>query len=216
MPLGPQLVSLLRGTESSLILFYSSLQRRLAPPRSPAKATRHHGPDTHSVAASPLTIAQTATLIVRPQAVIHEPTHQAIMVECQLDTHHRRASHGAGEAADAEMEPDNREGEGEAGAELEPALVVVFQNIPSGCPRVGGDARVMAGKMKEADGRGWDGVVGIWSPWTERRIHLDDNDRQTDAVVADGREAETAPRVVRIIFASRYLIVDSRQTTAAA
>ncbi|ORX36461.1 hypothetical protein BD324DRAFT_609088 [Kockovaella imperatae] len=185
--------------ESSLILFYSSLERRMAMPRSPATSRK----DMMSSARSKLgleleTLVRSAALILLPLSAVGGPTHQAIIVKCQLKGRDNADTHPP--AVESSMQ-SNEEINGS-----NQLLYVVFQALPAGCPRLGLDQRVMAGKLQEQGG--WSGVIGVWPPWTERDLVLYDEHHELPDIAS---EEGTEKRNVRVIFASRYLIVDDRQ-----
>ena len=161
-------------------------------------------------------LVETATLLVRPLRLIPGPTHQAMMLECTLISW-SKVDGGQRHPGGGQVAGDNL-GENETTEEdndRKTRLVVILQNLPHVCPRLGVDARVMVGRMKDSPAdsqQSW--KIGIWSPWTESLVQLGEESGGQGVMDIDpgGAGEEAKSTSLQVIFASRYLIVDDRDT----
>jgi hypothetical protein len=90
-------------------------------------------------------------------------------------------------------------------------VLVVLQPVPSECPQLGIDPRIM---IKKFGDKQWE--IGIWEPWTEieaSSYHEAYMNIFSDSADQDGGSTETAKTAGnmyalgrKVVFASRFLI----------
>lgn len=93
-------------------------------------------------------------------------------------------------------------------------ILVAFQPVPSDCPRLGIDPRVVRSRIGE--GRRW--KVGVWGPWSKvefpisrqelegsgRRKGSEDEEGENEEMEKDESEART-----KVLMATRYLVAQA-------
>ena len=146
IPASVHLASLVSASNSSLLLFYTSMHQTLFPTkctRPPPTLLKH---------------IRTAPIRLTLSSAVSGPTHHSVMFWC---TTPRIAAAEQDESMDEEKrKKENKE------------VLVVFQPVPNECPRLGVDPRMLKSKLSE--GKRWE--VGVWGPWSEVQLGVGRDD----------------------------------------
>jgi hypothetical protein len=204
----------LSSQQSSLVLFYASIQNTLYPSRTPKKSKPY-------ASEKPLTVAQhirSAPLVLRATELSKGKTGWSVMCWCekqsggkgkkqevkeekkekQEDSGNPEIEGKQKEPVKIEMEPDEagedqQMGRAEQGQEQDGTspspILVIFQPLPTECAKVGLDPRIFTHKPPSPASVY---EIGIWGPWTTSTIEVDEGERG----------------VSEVIFASRYLVAE--------
>lgn len=204
----------LSSQQSSLVLFYASIQNALYPSRTPKKSRPY-------ASEKPLTVAQhirSAPLVLRATELVRGKTGWSVMCWCtkqggakgkmqEIKQEQKEKQEDSGnpenvgeqkEPVRIEMDPheardDQEMGRAEQDQEQDDTspspILVVFQPLPTECAKVGLDPRIFTHKTPSSASVY---EIGIWGPWTTSIIELDEG---------EGGVSE-------VIFASRYLVAE--------
>jgi hypothetical protein len=206
MPTSIHLAQVLHTANSSLVLFYNSLQRILHPPARPVKPSfggKYTSPDRTPTAVQQI---RTAHVRLHPTSPSWSRTHNGIVFKCDVV----KRKHPAGETTLA-AEEDHVETPGAEGG----TAMLVLQPVPHECAHLGVDPKVVVGKMQEGAEKRWE--IGVWAPYEEMDLRPGPrrNDGAEDAESSQRDHGETAhlektstTQTTRILFASRYLIAE--------
>lgn len=233
MPASVQLANLLQTANSSLLLFYTSLQRTLMPPSRVAQGSLRPGPTLHPP--TPIQHLRKAPLVLRAKGLVSKRTHNGTMLLCGVIGLKRGDAEIAGLIGRIEDESSPEDGKLEM---ME--VILVLQPVPHECPRLGMDPKVIVGKLVEGTEKVFE--IGIWSPVSdlvvsarsERGLQgdIECSDPSKNAIEEEGAvetqlnetegntkdqapaARETQPNRVstRYVFAARYLIAEATTT----
>ena len=221
MPTSMQLANLLQTTNSSLLLFYTSLQRILYVPSRIAQGIKKPGPVLP--ATTPLQHLRTAPLVLRVKALAGKRTHSGTIFVCEVSSF-KRADTDVSAMMDQLKQAESGEGD-----EMEPVRVVlVIQSAPHECPRVGLDPKVIVGKMDEGMNRAWE--IGVWTPFSDVPVMavgsdtsgqrslstmpatVDAGGSQPEGSGQPKEELQNKSPPTQYIFASRFLLAEATAT----
>jgi hypothetical protein len=193
------------------------MQRILFPP--PQKIDSRTSNVTRPV--TPAQHLRTAPLVLKLESVSVGRSHQGVMVTCSI-VHRDDAS--AQEALIPEENSTNQEGTEGAipviGPPSSAKVMVIFHPVPPQCPRLGADSRHIERRLLEIQNGvnqtrgGWE--AGIWRPFTEIEMTMPPNPASMDlhhpSTDPDKTDppVQSAQKTVRVIFASRYLIAETK------
>ena len=207
MPTSIHLAQVLHTANSSLVLFYNSLQRTLHPPARPPKPA--FGGKTTTLDQTPTVVQhiRTAHIRLRPTSLAWDRTHNGIVLSCDVV----KRKDPAGETMLL-----SGPGQGVEPNEEDEAVLLLLQPVPHESARLGVDPKVVVGKMREGSDKRWE--IGVWAPYQEMDLpaepQLGEERSDLESSASDeGDEAlgEAAPKSTperHVLFASRYLIAE--------
>ncbi|WWC68908.1 uncharacterized protein I206_102844 [Kwoniella pini CBS 10737] len=185
IPPSIQLANLLSSSNASINLFYTSMQHLLYPSQRAGSSLlkpRMAINENISSAISPLQYIESAANIrMKILQPCQTPTHNSIIFWCESIKWNDSTP------------PEN-------------LVPVIFQPLPTECPKLGVDPKLLAMKMKDDAAKTWQ--VGIWA-WTEIDMPIsciqgqmvNDNKMNGDILKANYVKS------VRALIVTRYLIV---------
>ncbi|WWC59897.1 uncharacterized protein I303_102459 [Kwoniella dejecticola CBS 10117] len=185
-PPSVHLANLLSSSNASTHLFYTSMQHLLYPSQRAGAAmlkNRISTGETSANSVSPLQhIENSATIQMKIIEPVQGATHNSIIFRC---------------------EPINSGDQGKAGT-----VPVVFQPLPSECPKLGIDPKLLAMKMRDDARKEW--RLGVWA-WTEVEIPMGPEERWGDGTMVTGTGTEGIigdAKSMKALIVTRYLIVE--------
>lgn len=194
-----QLAQVLHTANSSLVLFYNSIQRVLHPPPRPAKPIlggRNTSPEKTPTVLQHL---RTADIRLRPLSIAGTRTHNGLMLRCEVIKRKRHVEDDLLDGDDAITDELGKAGD---------RVLLVLQPVPRECARLGIDPKVVVGKMQERAEKEWE--IGVWAPCSEMDMVLTSaskwDERQEDKAGGEEEEQALDEPMTHVIIASRYLI----------
>ncbi|KAK8861267.1 hypothetical protein IAR55_002086 [Kwoniella newhampshirensis] len=178
-PPSVQLANLLSSANSSLHLFYTSTQHILYPSHRPTLTPARSNQTKARGSASALKHIENSALL-RLRILSHVPgsTHHPTLFWCE-----------ALKWSFSETPPGR--------------VLVIFQPVPSECPRMGLDPRLLAVRGNDRMGRKWQ--VGLWS-WSEVEIPSIMTEAKHDG--QEEAQRDESIKCSRALLATRYLIAE--------
>jgi len=200
LPLSFILGKALNSQQSSLVLFYASLQNILYPTRTPKKSRMTPSALTAGLYPKAPTLVEhikTASVVLRPERVVIGRTGWSTMCYCKVT----KGSLGDAVLGKGPAEMDKK-------MEMETVLVI-FQPVPTECSKLGLDPRILSLKPNSTY------EMGLWGPWsttlsgTEAEgVGDSEGENIGEEHVAGKNESGVKEKEKTVIFASRYLIAE--------
>ena len=205
--------SLLSSTNSSLLLFYTSLQRTLHPPTDNPHRYPHRSAEVQTVITpSAIQHLRSAPIVLRLSESVQGRTHQCIIMWCEV-LNWSTPSHAT--VATSSTDEESGDLNNVVQSAKPRRILVAFQPVPHECPRLGVDPRLAERKLSEVHTgpRVWE--VGIWGPSSGVQLFYTHQEMQSLTEVNEGMnvegEGEKKDQITTVVFASRYLIAEARQ-----
>jgi hypothetical protein len=208
-PLSIVLSNALSSQQSSLVLFYASIQNTIYPTRTPKKSRM-------MTIEKPVTVAQhikTAPMVLRARTVVGGKTGWSTMCWCEVLEGGGKDKGGKPEMEKqevAEQEHQEKETREDSEQNLDqrlavapmstPLSLVIFQPVPSECAKLGLDPRIFSLKPPSQSVAY---EIGVWGPWTTSTLDLDVAELEREGEAEGGGGG-----VQKVIFASRYLVTE--------
>jgi hypothetical protein len=215
IPLSFILSNALGSQQSSLLLFYASLQSTLYPTRTPKKGRMTPSALTEGLYPKAPTLLEhirTAPVILKPAEVVKGRTGWSTMSYCQVVKGNLDQA-GLGKSV---------------GTSRMERVMVVFQPVPSECAKLGLDPRILSLRPGGAY------EIGLWGPWSTTKLSGSEGEstrreerggKDTSSGKGEGEVTSEGMRKggdvgdgeakgngeeeeITVVFASRYLIAE--------
>ena len=223
-----QLASLIKSSDASRVLFFSSLNNALHPTLRLSSHSSPHRSATSLAKASPAMpskvspikhLRASADIRLRPLEAMRGPTHQCCIFHCEVikwtqPSQRHMAPRLNTARVDGMIDP------------VVPALgaevMIVIHPLSSECPKVGIDGRVLVQRLlpdSRADQSSKLYEIGVWWPWSasvtprppdsaHEEIGQSSEVRQDEQDELDPSPHQDPSRTITTVFATRYLIAE--------